>query len=393
MPSVSRVRSPESGAAILIAASSGRALAGAAKRAGFRPLAADFFDDLDTRGLCASNRLVEGGLDQGFTEENLLPALEALAAGETPCGFVYGAGFEDRPELLELVARRFTVFGNSPDVVRQVKDPVRLAKLCATLDIPHPMIRLALPGDRWNWLVKTVGGAGGSHVAPAGTARLADETIYYQRIAAGDPVSVLFVADGAKAQIIGLSRQWAAPAPGEPFRFGGALRPAGAALGIEGQLRRAVKAITAACRLRGLNSVDFLVEGGGYMLIEINPRPGATLDIFENRGGALFAAHIESCHGRLPRRPLVFGGAAAAGIVYAPRDIPSLPEFDWPCWTADRQKAQSDVPAQAPLCTIKARAAEPSRLRALLEARADWILGRLQQDQHKVDIMGKETAH
>ena len=66
MPSVSRVRSPEAGAAILIAAPSGRALAAAARRAGYRPLVADFFDDLDTRGFCAANRLIEGGLDTGF---------------------------------------------------------------------------------------------------------------------------------------------------------------------------------------------------------------------------------------------------------------------------------------------------------------------------------------
>jgi len=78
MPSLSRVRSPEPGAAILIAAPSGRALAAAARRAGYRPLVADFFDDSDTRGFCAANRLVEGGLEAGFNAESLIGALEAL---------------------------------------------------------------------------------------------------------------------------------------------------------------------------------------------------------------------------------------------------------------------------------------------------------------------------
>ncbi|HUZ91406.1 MAG TPA: ATP-grasp domain-containing protein, partial [Methylocella sp.] len=270
------MKSPETGAAILIAASSGRALAGAARRAGFRPLAADFFDDLDTRGFCAANCLIEGGLDRGFTGETLIPALEALAGDEAPCGFVYGAGFEDRPELLELVARRFPVLGNPADVVRRVKDPLRLSELCAALNIPHPKISMARPGDPRDWLVKSAGGAGGSHVAPALAAGTAGEKIYYQRIAAGVPVSILFVADGAKARVVGLSRQWASPAPGEPFRFGGSLRPAGLSRELQGRLRRAAKEITVACGLRGLNSIDFLIEGGGYTLIEINPRPGAT---------------------------------------------------------------------------------------------------------------------
>jgi uncharacterized protein len=393
MPSVSRVKSPEAGAAILIAAASGRALAAAARRAGFRPLAADFFDDLDTRGFCAGNRLVEGGLERGFTEENLIPALEALARAEAPCGFVYGAGFEDRPELLGVVARRFALFGNSPDVVRGVKDPVRLSELCAALNIPHPKISAQIPRDPRNWLVKSSGGAGGSHVAPAGESRAAGENIYFQRIAAGAPVSILFVADGAKARVIGLSRQWAAPAPGEPFRFGGSLRPAGLPPDVEKRLRRAAKAITAACGLRGLNSIDFLVEGSAYTLIEINPRPGSTLDIFEDRGGALFRAHVDACRGRLPGRRFAFKEAAAAGIAYARGEISSMPEFDWPDWTADRQKAQSEVRAQDPLCTITARATKPARARALLNERINWILGQLEQVQNETTALGKETAH
>src|ERR1700731_2980011 len=313
MPSVSRVRSAETGAAILIAASSGRALAASARRAGYRPLVADFFDDSDTRGFCAANRLIEGGIDTGYEGESLIAALEELAGEETPCGLVYGAGFEDRTGLLELFARRWMLFGNLPEVVRNVKDPIRLAELCAALNIQHPKISARLPRDRQHWLVKGAGGSGGTHVAPAGALRAEGEKIYFQRIAAGEPVSILFLADGAKARIVGLSRQWAAPAPGEPFRFGGSLRPAGLSPGLETGLRRAAELITAACGLRGLNSIDFLVEGSEYWFLGVNPRPGATLDIFEDRDGSLFRAHIDSCRGRLPRCPLEFTGAAAAG--------------------------------------------------------------------------------
>ncbi|MGH6796066.1 MAG: ATP-grasp domain-containing protein [Methylocella sp.] len=386
------MRSPEAGAAILIAASSGRALAAAARRAGYRPLVVDFFDDSDTRGFCAANRLIAGGLDSGFTGESLITALEALAKGEAPCGLVYGAGFEDRAGLLEELGRRWTLFGNLPAVVRSVKDPARLATLCAASNIPHPKISARMPRDRQHWLGKSAGGSGGSHVAPAGVLRAAGEKIYFQRIAAGDPVSILFLADGAKARMVGSSRQWAAPGPGQPFRYCGSLRPAGLSPGLETRLSRAAEAITAACGLRGLNSIDFLVDGADYTLIEINPRPGATLDIFEDRGGSLFRAHIEACLGRLPRRPLAFAGAAAAEIAYASREIPSIPEFDWPYWASDRQKARSLLRPHDPLCTIKARAAKPARARALVDARTKLILGRLEHIQNKNGNLGKGTA-
>jgi uncharacterized protein len=392
MPSVSRVRSPETGAAILIAASSGRALAAAARRAGYRPLVADFFDDSDTRDFCVATRLVEGDLETGFNAESLIPALEALAKREAPCGLVYGAGFEDRAELIEAVAGRWTLFGNFPEVVRSVKDPVRLAGVCAFLNIPHPEISAHKPRDGRHWLVKNAGGSGGRHVAPAGAFRGEGEKIYFQRFAAGEPVSILFVANGAKARVVGLSRQWAAPAPGEPFRFGGSVRPAGLAPGLETRLRRAAGVITEACGLRGLNSIDFLVEGSEYTLIEVNPRPGATLDIFEDCGGSLFRAHMNSCLGRLPPRSLEFAGAAAAGTAYASREISAMPELDWPNWTSDRQKARSALRPHDPLCTIKARAANPRRARALVDARTKLILGRLEHTQNKNDTLGKETA-
>ncbi|MGQ0445540.1 MAG: ATP-grasp domain-containing protein [Beijerinckiaceae bacterium] len=391
MPSLSRVRSPETGAVILIAAASGRALAAAARRAGYRALLADFFDDSDTRDFCAANRLVEGGLETGFNAESLIAALEELAGDEAPRGFVYGAGFEDRASLLELIAQRWTLFGNPSEVVRSVKDPVRLAKLCAGLKIPHPQISARMPKDRQHWLVKSAGGSGGCHVAPAGVLRTAGEKIYFQRMTAGEPVSILFLADGAKARMVGTSLQWAAPAPGEPFRFGGCLRPANLAPQMECQLRKTAEAITAACGLRGLNSIDFLVEDSACTLIEINPRPGATLDIFEDPSGSLFRAHISSCLGSLPEGPIAFTGAAAAGIAYARREISSMPAFDWPYWASDRQKARTALRPNDPLCTVKARAAQSWRARALVDKRTNLILDGLDHIQNSNANLEKET--
>ncbi len=392
MPLPSRARLPEPGAAVLIAAASARALAQAARRAGYRPLGADFFDDADTRELCAENRLVEGGLGTGFTEGNLIPALELLSAHAAPCGLVYGAGFEDRADLLEALARRWTLFGNTPGAVRHAKDPFRLAALCETLDIPHPEISARLPSDSQHWLVKSAGGSGGTHVVPAADFCAEGEGLYFQRKAAGEPISVQFLADGRRARVIGLSRQWAAPVPGAPFRFGGIMRPANLPPRMEKKLRQAAEAVTEACGLRGLNSIDFLVDESAYTLIEINPRPGAALDIFEDRKGSLFQAHLEACAGCLPGYPLEFTGAAAAAIAYVPEYVASLPDFDWPGWSADRQKAASELQAHDPLCTIKARADKPVRARALADARTSLVLGRITHSQNNNINLGKETA-
>ncbi|HMF07296.1 MAG TPA: ATP-grasp domain-containing protein [Methylocella sp.] len=371
---LSRAKSSKARTAVLIVAVSARAMAAAARRAGYRPLAVDFFNDIDTREICAASRRAEGGLSEGFTDENLIPALTALAEGQDPCGIVYGAGFEDRPGLLASLAERFTLLGNPPDVVRCVKDPVRLVELCASMKIPHPEIRGTRPAEPQNWLVKRIGGSGGTHVAPASGAPPEGQGIYFQRRSEGVPISIQFLADGTKTQVIGFSRQWTAPAPDAPFRFGGILRPANLPHELDRRLREALAAVSAACGLRGLNTIDFLVIDNAYTLLEINPRPGAGLDIFEDETGSLFQAHINASLGFLPDEPLEFAGAAAAAIAYAPCAIASMPDLQWPDWTADRQRAGSALRAHDPVCTIKAQAGETSSARVLIEARTNLLL-------------------
>lgn len=371
-------------------AASGRALAAAARRAGFRPLALDYFADSDTRALCAASRPIEVGFGSGFTAENLIPALRELAQGEEPCGAVYGAGFEDRAELLELIANHWPLIGNEPQAVKRAKDPVQLSSLCAGLKIPHPEIRITKPADPVNWLAKSAGGAGGMHVRPAAGARMEDAATYFQRKVEGEPISVQFLANGGEACVIGLTRQWAAPAPGAPFRFGGLMRPAIPSPEMDRALRQATANIARALKLRGLNTIDYLVSGEGYTLIEINPRPGASLDIFEDRKGSLFRAHINACGGSLPDRPFEFAGAAAAAIAYVREPVDSVPEFRWPGWTADRPTTKTALRSGDPLCTVKAHAAEPSFARARAEARINLLLGRLTPIQRRKSNNGKE---
>ena len=47
----------------------------------------------------------------------------------------------------------------------------------------------------------------------------------------------------------------------------------------------------------------FHQDGDGYHLIEINPRPGATLDIFDSDDAPLLETHIRASHGETYRLP------------------------------------------------------------------------------------------
>ena len=361
--------------AVLIAAASGRALAASARRAGYAPLVADLFGDQDTLAAAAAHVRVEPVNGYDIAADPLLAAFESLAAARNPCGAVCGTGFEDRPDLLELIAQRWGLVGNSAATVKCIKDPLAFAQLCRDCGIPHPQISLAPPADMTGWLAKRVGGSGGVHIQLA-----ADDhgpCFYFQRHVAGMPVSVLLLADGRRSVVLGFSRQWSSPTPSRPFRYGGALQPAGLGGDIERAMKAAIDRLVASAALVGLNSADFLVDGSTFQLLEVNPRPGATVDIFEPTGGSLFAMHVAACRGTLPAAPPIYDDARAGAIVHAEQGIAAMPDLAWPDWSADRPVAGSAIPAGGPLCSVFAGAPTAEAARALVEQRAAAIIAEL----------------
>lgn len=351
---------------MLIAAISGRALAQTARRAGYLPLTADFFCDLDTREEGRAE-MVEGNFWDGFALEPLRHSLERLAVSHNPIGVVYGGGFERNPDVLRGVAECWSLIGNDASVVARIKDPIALAALCKSLVIPHPETQEQRPSEPAGWLVKRRGGAGGSHVHDA-VDHHGGPGFYYQRRVDGMPISALFLADGAKASIIGFSRQWSSPTADQPYRYGGAIRPADIAEATAGVLVDCVQRIAAATGLKGLNSADFLVGDTTFHLIEVNPRPGATIDIHDGETGWLFSAHVAACRGTLAGSAVKSLECSASCVVYADRDVESVPAIVWPEWALDRQAAGSFVKAGWPLCTVTAKAPDQvSTMTALAE--------------------------
>ena len=361
---------------MLIAAVSGRALAAAARRAGYVPLVADFFADDDTRHIAHACRKLDT-LKRGFKWKALGSALEALA-GEAPSpllGVVCGAGFEYRNHLLAKIAERWPLLGNAQSVVERVKDPELFFAELSRLGIPHPrtVTDPSAAGD--GWLAKRQGGAGGSHVVATPARRKDAGRLYYQEQIEGRPVSALFVGAGDRACVLGFSEQWAAPTRHSKWRYGGAAQPAKLSQELKARLTEQVVRVAATFGLKGLGSADFLVDGEEAYLLEINPRPGATLDIFDSEAEPLLRTHIEALlERRLPDRPLKLSEASAAAIVYATEPMTVSQSMIWPEWTADRPNCGDCIDRNRPICTVSARARTKVEAKQLVSERISTIL-------------------
>jgi uncharacterized protein len=364
--------------AIIVVAYSARVLASSAARAGFAPLSIDVFGDDDTRAESLASVKLDGGLSDGLKLEKVADAVETLSNAYDPIGLVYGAGFEHQPETVAAIARRTRVFGNDAETLERAKDPLALAQVCAANSIPHPGIAFAPPDEPERWLMKRRGGAGGVHIAAADSAALASPDCYYQLRVIGKSVSALFLASERRIEIVGLSMQWTAPMRGFPFRYGGAAGPIDVDPAQAREIARSVKTVASALNLVGLNSADFLVSDESVSLIEINPRPGATLDVFESSDGALFKRHVAACEGRLePIAPsIVF---KAAEIVYAPHDIVVRARANWPDWAVDRSPPGTGIAAGDPLCTALGSGATADLARICARERARRIIALVQE--------------
>jgi len=359
----------------LVVAISGRALAQSARRGGHATVVLDCFADRDTAATAHACRAVVARERLHFDRRALFAAARTLAPAALSAGLVYGSGFEGRGAWLGRLAQGRRLAGNHPDVIAELRDPRRFFPLLQRLGIEHPESRVTRPADLEGWLVKRPGSAGGVAVRWAASAGRSLPGDYYQRWTPGRLRSALFLADGRRALLVGCNRPWTDPRPGLPFLYGGAVGRIGLPPAVERDLRHRLDALVAATGLRGLNGLDFLLRGDRWFALELNPRPPATLELYDAdwpRG--LFDAHLHACRGELP-------GAAPAGpvrahaIVRAPRRWVAPAGLGLPPWCADLPRPGLRFGSGDPVCTIRAAGPTPPAALRLLRRRRARLLG------------------
>ncbi len=354
---------------LLLVSASGRALAQSAARAGMPVVVLDLFNDLDARALAVASRGV-AGRNGKFDSRQLLAAAQELCPPESCAGLVYGSGLEGQTRLLERLSNGRTLFGNRPETVAALKDPARFFPLLDSLGIAHPEVRLDPPADVAGWLVKRTGGAGGGHVRQARSRHRARAHRYFQRFQPGRTLSVLFAADGRRARVIGFNEQWTAGVRHcAPYCYGGAVSQPSLPRQTQRRIAGLLDGLVQASGLVGLNGLDFILAGETPFVLEINPRPTATIDLYDadvERG--MLALHLRACRGELAEVPAA-SVARAHAIVYAAVALRVPVGIEWPEWCTDLPEGGSLIPMGAPVCSVHAAAATSAEARELALAR------------------------
>jgi predicted ATP-grasp superfamily ATP-dependent carboligase len=367
----------------LVVSASGRALSRSAHRQGISVVVLDLFNDVDTRAIALASRACAGRQGR-FHRSRVVSAARELAPVGGYAGLVYGSGLESRPGLLRALSRECALLGNSVETVARAKDPEVFFPLLDRLGIAFPEMRMTAPKDPHGWLTKRIGAAGGAHVRPAQLGWPHRDQRYFQRFQPGRVMSALFLADGFRAQLVGLNEQWQAILSRTVrFAYAGAVTVSDVPETVYATVSRAAARLTESLGLRGLNGFDFIFDGGVPYVLELNPRPTATLDLYDEAvPGGLFAQHLHACAGRLEMGAIPHSVARAHAIVYATRAWRVPAAFDWPEWATDIPVSGSVIAAGAPICTVHARGASAQAARELVWVRQEQI-----QSHSRVEVL------
>jgi predicted ATP-grasp superfamily ATP-dependent carboligase len=357
---------------LIIAAISARGYAKAAHEIGYKVINLDAFADADTRRV-AEQCLQVSMTEEGVDEKDFKNKFEQIIL-EDDCQFIYGSLFDAKPALLAWVAERVNVVGNLPQTLQFSRSFDFFAMLDG-LGIRYPEVRLDAPDDAHAWLVKRLNSSGGTHVKPVETNDIGD---YFQRKMDGVPVSLLFLADGKTARAVGFNQQLLAPTADMPYRFAGAVGDAVLPIAAQQEFVNAAQQLATALGLRGLNSLDAVLDGNNLLVLELNPRLSATFQLYPK----LLQAHMQTSAGALVDLP-EHKTTRAEFVLYADEQLDIPFDFSWPDWAADIPFTEVNsvaIDKDEPICTVLAEGKDAVTAYQLLIERVEKLKGKLFHD-------------
>jgi predicted ATP-grasp superfamily ATP-dependent carboligase len=330
---------------LLILGASVRAAAQSATRAGFLPVGADLFADVDA-ARCGEVLCVEDYL-QGFMHA-------ATQWPEVP--WMYTGALENYPAVIEQLSIGRKLWGNDAATVRRVRDIWRLRDVLKDAGLAFPESRPTaddIPRDG-TWLRKAARSAGGLQVGIWDTqaARAQIGPCYYQRRIEGQAVAGVFVANGSSAQMLGISTQQVQDAATGDYRYVGSSTVLKQYDEVAEPMQRIGAVLAAQFKLVGLFGVDAVFDGTTLWPIEVNPRYTASVEIHERAAGFhALELHRAGCvEGKLPERSYLSADMHVAKTVYyAEHDLTITAAFSHWAAALNAKKVWpeiADIPAE-----------------------------------------------
>jgi predicted ATP-grasp superfamily ATP-dependent carboligase len=328
-------------------------VAASAKRTGYDVYVADYFGDIDLKRFCSEFKAVIkqkkgescGRMRLNFKPKAFLEMVRILGNKHKIDAILLSSGLDDYFDVLCELNRLIPILGNSPEVIRNVREKPRFFEELELLGIPHPENELAsdvfeakVSAAKIGYpvIVKPTSSFGGVGVRLVLNDKEIEKTfrevsqesgsVLIQKFIEGVHASVSILAGDKKVRVVSVNEQLLGlPSvfQNEPFGYCGNIVPLHVNDSVFEKCESIAEKIALHFGLRGSNGIDMVISGDGTpYVVEVNPRFLGTLGCIERVFGInMVEAHVEAClYGEMPtiRKASKF---CTRLILYAPKRV------------------------------------------------------------------------
>lgn len=346
---------------ILVIAKSARMLVQSLVVAGHRAVAVDCYADSDLRQLAVDFIQVPD-----LSLDNIRAPVTRIKQRHRLTFAIYGSGFERHLDSLAFLHACFQVLGNSLASFSAVQDKKYFFRQLDSLGISIPLSSFVAPRAQGSWLQKPQRGEGGLGICRyASGMPAAVESVYWQQFCPGASMSVLFVAGQHQVEIIGFQRQWRREQDSaREFMFAGVMTDPAIPRAVRLRMQDWLEKVVRCFGLRGLNSLDFMLQEQDCYVLEVNARPPASLQLYDAHS---VNAHIQVCLSESFATPVYQETCSAFLIIFAADETLVGNSDKWPEWIVDRPMPGVIIGQGQPVCSIIARAKHQQQLMNCLD--------------------------
>ncbi|NVM02656.1 MAG: ATP-grasp domain-containing protein [Candidatus Helarchaeota archaeon] len=292
-------------------------------------------------------------------------------------GILVGSGLDDRPDLWDKLNNLAPVFGNTPTVIKEVRNVLNLFKGAKKKKISCPFTHLVSTlteakriGKDINFplVLKPLGGAGGVNIRIAYnidelkskyleiSQLTKNEQIYIQEFIEGQDVSSMVLSTGKESKILSINEQLIglkeANSPSS-FTYCGNVIPLDTTEEATQNINESSTKLAQLFELQGINGIDFVLKNGTPYLMEINPRFPGTFELVENIIETnLLKLHFDACLGNLPSKNLSYHKYGAKIVAFSAgnytlpdlADLKDIYDIPFPGTVANKG---------SPICTVQ----------------------------------------
>ncbi len=360
----------------LIISYSANALVRSATRAGYSVYSIDCFNDIDTQSLTIQSFQLNL-----FTSSTLYEDISEIISNigsNNIDAIVLGSGFEHRFDIVKKLSVSLPVFSNTNQILENAMSARFYFSLLEELDIPFPEICFDMNSTNDDWIVKSLVSAGGYDVKRFTTNEEISDLQYFQKYIEGKLISVNFIANESTNYIFGTNQFWCCDDNNGDFRYSVAVSGYSLSEQLVEQVECIVNKICKAFQLKGLCGLDFIVDNLSQIyLIDINPRPTATFELYDTEIDSLFEAHITALTEQRLLQPQVGNIIKGHQIVYSEKDIQIPNDYVWPEWAICQSAPGTKINKAEPICTVIEESEDSTEVFNLLKKRQQQIIDSL----------------